>query len=84
VLIAPTVGTHDYEAFRGTANPLLVVAPDRDFAADAARLAEWFHTLTALRRLVRGEWDDHFFRGFEDELAGVVHSFLHGQWGVGG
>ena len=34
VLIAPTVGTHDYDAFDGLPNPQLVVAPDDDFAAD--------------------------------------------------
>jgi alpha/beta superfamily hydrolase len=79
-LIAPTVGTHDYAAFGAVPNPLLVIAPDGDFAADAGRLAKWFDGLTAPKRLVRGAWDDHFFRGHEERLAGLIFDFLRDHW----
>ena len=78
-LIAPTVGTHDYEAYARCPNPLLVVAPEGDFAADAARLAEWFAGLAGPKWLVRGWWDDHFFRGYEDRLAETVFAFFREQ-----
>jgi alpha/beta superfamily hydrolase len=80
VLVAPTVGTHDYAAFRFVPNPLLVIAPDGDFAADPDRLAEWFESMTAPKWLVRGEWDDHFFRGHEERLAGLAFDFLRERW----
>jgi len=76
VLIAPTVDTHDYEAFAGHDGPLLVIAPDGDFAADAARLRCWFDQLPEPKRLLTGRWDDHFFRGHEEWLADMVADFL--------
>ena len=81
VLIAPTVGTHDYEAFAAHAGPLLVIAPDGDFAADAAGLGRWFDRLPEPKRLLRGRWDDHFFRGHEDWLAETVAEFLAEAFG---
>ena len=79
-MIAPTVGTHDYSRFANRTNPLLVVASDTDFATDGEQLAKWFSTLPSSRQLMRGQWDDHFFRGFEDELAVMVFGFLREQW----
>jgi alpha/beta superfamily hydrolase len=81
VLIAPTVGTHDYETFAGHEGPLLVIAPDGDFAADATGLRQWFDRLPEPKRLLRGRWDDHFFRGHEDWLAGTVAEFLAEAFG---
>ncbi len=80
VLVAPTVGRHDYTAFARVPNPMLVIAPDGDFATDTNRVTDWFATLRAPKRLVRGEWDAHFFRGFEDRLAETVFAFLREQW----
>jgi alpha/beta superfamily hydrolase len=80
VLIAPTFGRHDYTALAGVSNPVLVVAPDGDFAADAGALEEWYATLCGPKRLVRGEWDGHFFRELEDRLADEVFAFLREQW----
>ncbi len=76
VLIAPTIGTHDYRDFVELANPLLVIAAESDFAADADRLIKWFRALRDPKRLLRGEWDDHFFRGHEDWLAQTVSDFI--------
>jgi alpha/beta superfamily hydrolase len=76
VLIAPTIGTHDYEAFAGHRGPLMVIAPDGDFAADAAGLQCWFDRLPEPKRLLTGRWDDHFFRGHEEWLADTVADFL--------
>jgi alpha/beta superfamily hydrolase len=79
VLVAPTVGTHDYDAFAVLPNPLLVVASDDDFAANAGRLRAWFDQLPGSRRLVTGRRDNHFFRGHEDWLAATVYEFLQEQ-----
>jgi alpha/beta superfamily hydrolase len=79
VLIAPTVGTHDYGGFESLANPKLVVAPEGDFAADAARLLGWFDALREPKRLLRPRLDSHFFRGHEDWLAETVAAFLDSQ-----
>jgi alpha/beta superfamily hydrolase len=81
VLIAPTVGTHDYDAFAGATGPMLVIAPGDDFAADAGRLRRWFDGLDAPRRLVRPSFDNHFFRGHEPWLVDTVQAFLREQWG---
>jgi alpha/beta superfamily hydrolase len=80
VLIAPTLGNHDYSAFRSIRNALLVVAPEGDFAADSTLVEQWFQSLTASKQLVRGEWDNHFFRGHEDRLAATVFDFLSVSW----
>jgi alpha/beta superfamily hydrolase len=80
VLIAPTVGTHDYEGFDTLPNPKLVIAPQGDFAADARRLLGWFDGLREPKRLERPRLDSHFFRGHEDWLTATVADFLDGQW----
>jgi len=81
VLVAPTVGVHDYRAYDDVKNPLLVVASDDDFAADASRLREWYDWLSAPKRLIQTRLDDHFFRGHEDWLSETVFTFLQEQWG---
>jgi alpha/beta superfamily hydrolase len=83
VLIAPTVGMHDYTALAPVPNPVLVVAPDRDFAADSGEITDWFVTLRGPKRLVRGAWDTHFFRGQENRLADEVLAFLCARWEIG-
>jgi alpha/beta superfamily hydrolase len=80
VLIAPTVGTHDYGAFAAVENPKLVIAPEGDFAADAERLARWFDELPAPKELLRPRLDSHFFRGHEHWLLATVGTFLNGEW----
>jgi uncharacterized protein len=81
VLIAPTIGTHQYESFADLTNPLLVVAPDGDFAANADGLTRWFESLIGPKHLLRGQWDDHFFRGHEMWLAVTVGDFLSAHLG---
>ncbi|HKI34551.1 MAG TPA: alpha/beta fold hydrolase [Gemmataceae bacterium] len=80
VLIAPTVGTHDYRAFAAVENPKLVIAPEGDFAADSGRLTEWFAGLPQPKELVRPRLDSHFFRGHEHWLLATVGTFLNGEW----
>lgn len=80
VLVAPTVGTHDYAGFSAARGPRLVIAPEDDFAADAGRLTRWFAGLAGPKRLVRPRLDSHFFRGHEDWLVETVGAFLDSVW----
>jgi alpha/beta superfamily hydrolase len=80
VLVAPTVGTHDYAAFGSLPNPVLVVASDDDFAAEAGAAQRWFDGLTGPTQLIQGRFDNHFFRGHEEWLAEVVADFLRLPW----
>jgi alpha/beta superfamily hydrolase len=80
ILVAPTVGTHDYRAYDGVTNPKLIIAPEGDFAADAAALSRWFDGLPAPKEIVRPRLDSHFFRGHEHWLLATVGTFLNGEW----
>jgi alpha/beta superfamily hydrolase len=82
VLIAPTIGTHDYEPFTTLRSPLLLIASDDDFATKSDRLQEWFDRLIAPRRWERGRFDNHFFRGHEEWLSDVVLAFLQEEGGI--
>ena len=81
VLIAPTVGRHDYDPYRTVDGPLLVVASEDDFATDCRRLRAWFDGLGARRQLILRCFDNHFFRGHEGWLVEAVSAFLREQWG---
>jgi alpha/beta superfamily hydrolase len=80
VVIAPTVGTHDYQTFVPLANPLLVIASQEDFATAKDRLETWYATLSGPKELIRGQFDNHFFRGHEERLSDTVFVFIHRQW----
>jgi alpha/beta superfamily hydrolase len=80
VLVAPTVGTHDYAAFEAAGGPKLVIAPENDFAADPGQLSRWFARLPGRKRLIRPRLDSHFFRGHEGWLAATVSDFLDAEW----
>jgi alpha/beta superfamily hydrolase len=80
VLIAPTVGRHDYTAFTTLSQPLLVIASEDDFAADAAELRAWFNQLHSPRQLIQQRLDDHFFRAYEPWLVETVAAFLDTHW----
>jgi uncharacterized protein len=79
VLVAPTVGTHDYCAFAALATAKLVIAPEGDFAADTVALAQWFDGLPEPKELVRPRLDSHFFRGHEHWLVATVGAFLNDE-----
>jgi alpha/beta superfamily hydrolase len=79
VLIAPTIGRHDYGAYAGVRQPLLVIASEDDFASDARELGRWFDGLAGPRRLIQGPLDNHFFRGHEAWLVDTVLGFLEGE-----
>jgi alpha/beta superfamily hydrolase len=79
VFIAPTVGIHDLGGFASGCGPLLVVASEGDFAVPAADLQAWFDRLPQPRQLLRGKFDNHFFRGHEGWLGEQVLAFLDTQ-----
>jgi alpha/beta superfamily hydrolase len=76
VLIAPTVGQHDYRAFTAVPNPKLVIAPQDDSATDVERLLRWFEELPKPKQLVRPQLKTPFFRGHEDWLVATIDAFL--------
>jgi alpha/beta superfamily hydrolase len=80
VLIAPTVGRHDLDSFVGLNHPKLVIAPEGDFATDAAELTAWFGRLAEPKELIRPTWDGHFFRQHEQDLTRLVGAFLEDTW----
>jgi alpha/beta superfamily hydrolase len=80
VLVAPTVGTHDYAGYEALGNPKLVVAPEGDFAADPGQLSAWFARLPGRKTLVRPRLDSHFFRGHEEWLVSLIGAFLDSAW----
>jgi alpha/beta superfamily hydrolase len=75
ILVAPTVGKHDYSPYQRLGEDVLVVISEDDFAAPAAVLESWFRSLPSAQ-LVRRQLDNHFFRGQEAWLVGTVGSFL--------
>jgi alpha/beta superfamily hydrolase len=80
VLIAPTVGKHDYAPFLALPHPVLVIASEDDFATDAGQLRAWFGRLPGPKQLVLKQLDSHFFRGHEAWLAETVFAFLQDHW----
>jgi alpha/beta superfamily hydrolase len=80
VLIAPTVGKHDYRLFLSPRVPTLVVASEDDFATDIGLLRDWFGRLSGPKELVLQRLDNHFFRGHEGWLAEQVLAFLRRVW----
>jgi alpha/beta superfamily hydrolase len=81
VLIAPTVGQHDFSAFEPLANPKLIIAPADDFAADGDETVRWLDRLSHPKCVERPRRDGHFFRGHEDWLVETVAAFLDDAWG---
>ena len=80
VLVAPTVGRHDYTAFETLPNRKFIIAPIDDFAADARLLREWFERMDSPKLLVQRRLDGHFFRGHEDWLVASVGAYLEDAW----
>jgi uncharacterized protein len=80
VLVAPTVAKHDYQPYKTVSRPLLVIAPEDDFATDSATVSHWFDQILAPKQIVSARRDNHFFRGHEAWLVERVHSFLAPRW----
>jgi alpha/beta superfamily hydrolase len=80
VLVAPTVGRHDYDPYLGLANATLVVASEGDFASDPGRLRHWFGGRPAPSRLIEKPLDNHFLRGHEEWLTEAVSEYLADLW----
>jgi alpha/beta superfamily hydrolase len=80
VLIAPTLDKHDYSPYFSVNLPVLGIASEDDFATPAGRIREWFGRLPGPARLLLQKLDNHFFRGNEAWLAGVIGDFLEEQW----
>jgi alpha/beta superfamily hydrolase len=83
VLVAPTVGKHDYAPFESVKEPLLAIASEDDFAAGAAQVRNWFGRLPGPKELILERFDNHFFRGHEEWLADRVLRFLEEPRGRG-
>ncbi len=81
ILVAPTVGKHDYEPFESVKEPLLVIASEDDFAAGGAQVRNWFGRLPGPKELILERFDNHFFRGHEERLADRVLHFLEKHGG---
>jgi len=81
ILIAPTVGQHDFGAFESLANPKLIIAPVDDFAADADETGRWLERLSEPKTIERPRRDGHFFRGHEGWLVETVAAFLGSSGG---
>jgi alpha/beta superfamily hydrolase len=80
VLVAPTIGTHDYTGFESVTNPKLVIAPEEDFAINVMELSRWYTRLPGQKQFLRPKVDSHFFRGHEDWLVERVSDFLDSAW----
>jgi uncharacterized protein len=80
VLIAPTIGKHDYDTFLPVPGPTLVIASEDDFATDAEKLQSWFKRLAGPKYLLQKRLDNHFFRGHESWLVEMIDHFLREQW----
>jgi alpha/beta superfamily hydrolase len=77
VLIAPTLGKHDYRHYLSLKDPILAIAAEDDFAAPGEAVRSWFDALTAPRKeLFHCPLDNHFFRGHEPWLVETVTTFL--------
>ncbi len=79
VMIAPPLQKHDGEAMLGLPGPVLVIASDDDFAADAASMRQWFGRLPQPKRLLRAPLDNHFFRGHERWLVDEISAYVAEQ-----
>ncbi len=76
ILVAPTVGKHDYGPYQALPEPLLVVVSEDDFAVPVETLDCWFRSLTGPKCLIRRPLDNHFFRGQEAWLVETIDTFL--------
>jgi uncharacterized protein len=80
ILIAPTVGKHNYDSYLSVTRPKLVIVSDDDFATEAGELKDWFNRLREPKQLIRQRLDNHFFRDHEGWLAEIISAFLRSQW----
>jgi alpha/beta superfamily hydrolase len=80
VLIAPTVAKHDHAPFQAVRRPMLVIAPEDDFATETSVVRQWFDSLNAPRQLLTTRLDNHFFRGHEAWLVETIFTFLQARW----
>jgi len=82
VLIAPTVAKHDYDGFLKLDRPMLVIAPEDDFATEICVVRKWYDRLTVPKELATTRLDNHFFRGHEEWLTQTILAFLFSRWEV--
>ena len=80
VLIAPTLGKHDYDQFQTAERPILVIASNNDFAVEQATLRAWFTRLGSEKQLIVKRLDNHFFRGHEAWVVEMVLRFISQRW----
>ena len=76
ILVAPTVGRHDFSTVARWSGPRLVVCSDRDFSSSPENLAEWRKSLDGSVSWHQFQGSDHFLKGREERLLEVCRSFL--------
>lgn len=76
VLAAPTVEQHDFSGMASRGGPTLVIGSRNDFATTADSLAEQVGSWRPPAELELFDDAEHFFRGREDDLAGLVAGWL--------
>jgi len=76
ICISPNPREHDFSGLYVHACPLLVIAGDNDFSCPAAELQAWFVDLPEPKVCHCLHGAEHFFRGRESEVAGMVIAFL--------
>jgi len=76
ILLAPTISQHDYSHLANSSQRKLIIASRDDFAVPGDELARQFETWSEPKRLSVAAMDNHFFRGYEQSVAGQIQDFL--------
>jgi len=76
VLISPNPGKHSFGRISSCRSPLLLVHSDNDFTCSVSEITDWFDSIRQPKTRIQLAASEHFFRGHEKELAGVVLGFL--------
>ncbi len=76
VLISPNPHKHSFDRLSGCRVPLLLIHSDNDFTCDVSEMITWYESIREPKTRILLPAREHFFRGHERELTGVVLEFL--------
>jgi len=76
VLISPNPGKHAFDGIRGLGIPMLVIHSENDFACRPDDVRRWCDDLAAPTSFMLVQAGEHFFRGQEQTVVGMVAEFL--------
>ena len=76
IAVAPPIGMMELDFLAGSGKRIALIAGDRDDYCPAPKLREICERLGSQARLKIIEGTDHFFSGFEEELAEAVKEML--------